>query len=77
MEYLTERVIEYEMSMIIGLEVVVITSNSWVVFLQAVTLYTLMYTWPLVSSTGVTLAALWQYRTESGELNQTAQDYIV
>lgn len=57
-------------------EETVMTSNDWVILLQAVMLYTLMSTWLLVSSTGVTSAALWRYRTGSGESSQMAQDYV-
>lgn len=63
--------------MVIVFEVTIIASNDWVILLQAVMLYTLMYTWLLVSSTGVTSAALWRHKTGSDGSSQMAQDYVV
>lgn len=65
------------MFMNIVFEITVMATNDWVILLQAVTLYMLMYTWHLLSSTGVTSAALWRHRTGSDGSSQMAQDYVV
>lgn len=40
-------------------------------------LYTSMFTWVPVSSTGVTSVALWPHKTGSDGSSQMAQDYVV
>lgn len=55
---------------------IIMASNDLVILFQAVMLYTLMCTWLLVSSTGVTSAARWQHRTGSDGSSQMAPDYV-
>lgn len=65
------------MFMAIVFEETNMATNGWLILLQAVMLYTLMYTWLLASSTGATSAALWPFRTGSDGSSQMAQDYVV
>lgn len=72
---LTDRLTEYQIFLIWFL--CLKSLNGWVILLQAVMLYTLMCTWPRVSSTGATSAALWRIKMGSDGSSQMAPDYIV
>lgn len=55
----------------------VMEANDWVVFSQAVMLYTLTYIWLLGLSTGVTSVAPWRHRMRLNGSSQTDLHYVV